>query len=496
MIIKPLPILKKSEILRIFLVFIIIGFFTGKIIWQTEYFLLIGGLLLVLSLVYKKFWWGVVSALLLANFYGQWRNFNNLEISSLIPYDNQVVQMSGEVINFPDIRENDIRVFVKTDTVNNKNIKETVLLILSRDDKVSYGDKLNFEGKITTPRNFNTFDYSKYLLRFGVKRIVKNPKSVEKVCHQCGGNFVLRNAAKIRDWLADNLNKNLPMPHSQIAMGILLGVKHELPDFVKDDFQKSGLQHILVVSGFNVTVLIVFISLIFKKFGRKINFIITSLALIFFVAMTGGEAPIIRAAIMGGIVGFAAASGRFSESRNLILLSIFLIGLINPVIIQADIGFFLSAAATIGIILGVPILEKLLKFIPNFLEIRTLLTVTIAAQVAVLPILGLYFGNFSVIGLLSNLLTEPLIPLGMLFSFIISISGFLPLIITKIIAIPAFVVLESLLQIARLFGDFPVIEVSPIFSYSLLIIFGVLMFWAIFSRWFEHNFLENSDCTQ
>jgi competence protein ComEC len=172
------------------------------------------------------------------------------------------------------------------------------------------------------------------------------------------------------------------------------------------------------------------------------------LALLFFVAMTGAEAPVLRAAIMGGIVAWAAYMGRFSDARNLVFLSMVLIGIAQPRIVQTDIGFFLSSIATLGIVLGTPVMERVLGWVPNRFELRTMLAVTLSAQIAVFPILGLYFGNFPLIGVLSNLFAEPIIPLSMVFSFGSSILGILPETIARILGIPGFILIEFLLQVA------------------------------------------------
>jgi competence protein ComEC len=347
-----------------------------------------------------------------------------------------------------------------------------------------------FQGKITQPRNFEDFDYEAYLKRFGVQALVRSPKNFTTLSSQTGGNVFLRNAKKVRDFLAHNLEKSLPMPHAQIAMGILLGVKNQLPPATGQDFKNSGLQHLLVVSGSNVSIVIIFITFFLKKFGRQAIFLGVVPALIFFIAMTGADPPILRAGIMGGMVAFAASMGRLSETRNLVLFSAVIMGIWNPRIIQNDIGFFLSTFATMGIILGVPVLYRILGFLPEKFGLRMLLTVSLAAQIAVLPILGYHFGTFPMVGVIANLFSEPLVPLGMGASFSSALTGILPEPMAKVLAIPAYCILEMLLQIAHFFGKVPPLSISK--NFSILCAYGVVgfFFYGSFARNFAQKYLH------
>lgn len=154
--------------------------------------------------------------------------------------------------------------------------------------------------------------------------------------------------------------------------------------------------------------------------------------------------------------------------------------------IQYDIGFFLSFSATFGIILGVPLFEK----IPIKSEIKTVLSVIICAQIAVLPILGIYFKQFPVAGFLSNLFVEPLVPLAMTFSFITGLLGFLSSSLSSIFAVASLSVINLIFWIARIFGDFTPLSISK--NMSIFWGLGVWGFflWGSFSRYFQLVFLE------
>lgn len=479
--------LSKSEKLRLTLFIIFIGFFLGNIVapW-TQTLLLMGGICVTASVVWRRFFLFLPAVLLFSMSYTGWRLDHQFLNDVLPSFHGEEVTLEGFVSGFPDRREEKTLLPITVEKIMEKEGRETrlgvVLLHAPSSYELNYGDLLKIDGKLLPPRNFDTFDYREYLKRFHIQTILQHPSRIEILEKRTHGNALLRTAEKTRNKLASNLDSSLPQPHSRIAMGILLGIKNELPEWTQNDFKRSGLQHLLVVSGFNVAVVILIISILFKRLGRRIVFVGNLFAILFFVAMTGAEAPVIRAALMGGITGWAVALGRFSETRNLVFLSAVLIGLWNPRIVLSDIGFWLSATATLGIVLGTPLLEKRLSFLPEKFGCRTILAVTIVAQISVFPILSLTFGTFPYAGFLSNLLAEPLIPIGMGFSFLASLTGPFSEIIAKIVSIPAFLVLETLLHIAQIFGKIPPLKVAPLIGYLGLVGIFSFFLWGSFRR--------------
>ncbi len=483
----------KSQKLRLIFLILFIGIFCGREIFFSNYILFFGAFLGFVAILFRQYLFFLCSIFLLGNFYGQYKSIFDLRSDILPNFYNQKIELNAWVTNFPDIRQKNNRVFVQVTKIGKKtgNNLGKALLIYSPDLNLDYGDNLKIIGKIQKPRNFDGFDYQNFLKRFNVQSIIKNPKKIEKLELKNSGNYLILQAKRVRNFLAKNLEKSLPIPHNQIAMGILLGVKKELPKEISQNFKNSGLQHILVVSGFNVTVLLLFIAIILKHLGRQIIFFCSILTLLFFVLMVGADPPVIRAAIFGSIVSWAIFSGKFSDSRNLLFLTAVILAIFSPQMIQGDIGFFLSFFATFGIILGVPICQKYLQFIPNKFELRTIISVIISAQLSVFPILSLYFGSFPFIGFFSNIFVEPLIPIGMGFSFLSSIlTSFLNESLIYILAYPSKIILSIILFLADFFGKFGVITISQIISQISLILVLIFFLWGSFSTKYQERFLE------
>ncbi len=435
-----------SQKLRWLFLSALAGFFlAGHVHFSLGLLGLIFLLILSLSIIWQYFLGLLISVFLGSMLWTQGAAFGWQQADTLVSLTGTPKTFVGHVDSFPDVREKNTRVFVK---VRQENAHGIFLLITDPNSSLHFGDKISLEGKLYRPRKFDDFDYPAYLRRFQVQTILRNPSSLEIIERGTGW---LRMAENVREIFAHNLHTSLPSPHHTIAMGILLGVKHELPKETKSDFQNSGLQHLLVVSGFNVSVVVMLTALALKNFGRRAVFLGSGFTLVFFVGMTGAEAPVVRAALMGGLAGWGKALGRNADVLNILLFSAVLMGIFNPATISADIGFHLSFASTLGIILLSTPIEKQLLWIPERFGFRLIVSVSFAAQLSVAPLLIWYFGSFPWIGIIANIVAEPLIPLSMGASMIAAFGGPLPIVGT-ILSAPARWLLEILLQIAHFFG--------------------------------------------
>ncbi len=489
---------KPSEILRFFLVFAVAGFFVPLSV-PISILLFLIFLSGFLALSQRIFWFGLISIFCLTAGYAQIRSHFDLRSNTVPNYVGSEGLWEGTIVSFPDTREKTNRAYVDLERFNDKDsLQGNALLITGPGYHFDYGDRVHVVGKLVSARSFGTFDYSAYLRRFGAHGILK-AKELKILEPSSGGSWLLRTAKRTRNFLARNLEKSLPQPHATIAMGVLLGVKNQLPDYTASDFKQSGLQHLLVVSGTNVTIVIMEIGFLFRGLGRRGVFIVSMLALVFFVSMVGFDPPVIRSAFMGGLVAFAAIGGRVVDIRNVVLFSAVLIGFISPQVVRSDVGFFLSFGATGGIVLLVPVFmhegPRRFKSLKQkwAMALYTVFIVSLSAQIFVLPVLAFYFEQFPITGLVANILIEPLVPLAMFFSFSSTLLGVFPVFLARLFGIPAFVILETLLQVAHFFGQVKPLPVGKFTGY--LSLFCVILFslWGLFSRRFEARYLSRSD---
>lgn len=215
----------------------------------------------------------------------------------------------------------------------------------------------------------------------------------------------------IKERITENTQKVLPPDASALLLGIVFGDKGNFDEEYFEAIRTTGVLHVIAASGMNVSMVagVIFASLAYFMSRRK-ALIFSTLTIVIYAAFAEFEESIVRASIMAIFAYGAALFGRQNTSLAALLFAAFLMIMVTPEIL-VSVGFQLSFAATAGIILFDPVFRKLGNNI--FLEdIRT----TTSAQIATVPILLFYFGTFSPVSFLTNLLIlwtiPPLMVLG------------------------------------------------------------------------------------
>ncbi|MCX6746393.1 MAG: ComEC/Rec2 family competence protein [Candidatus Parcubacteria bacterium] len=401
------------------------GFFISFLI------LLLSLTFLILSLKNKYFLvlglWGIFLLL------GIWRYQLSLPKQSpdqIYFYNGREVQVRGFIDKEPDQREDKVKLEIKSQQIflNNswQKVKGKILVTNYLYPEYNYGDKLELICNLLTPEKVQGFAYDDYLARYNVYSTCYNPKITLLEKNQ--GNFVLAKILKIKNFFIARINYVLAEPQSSFLAGLLIGAKRAIPADLQNNFSKTGTTHIVAVSGYNVTIIAVFLMLIFQNLGlgRKKSFWVIIGFLIFFAVMTGLQSSCIRAAIMGGVVLLANYLGRTSKIKNVLVLTVILMLIANPKILVFDLGFQLSFLATLGLVYLNPILTRLLRtenIKHTFLKVilGDYLLTTVSAIIMTQPIILYNYGKISLVAPLANILILPFVPLAMLLGFMTGI---------------------------------------------------------------------------
>lgn len=400
----------------------------------------------------------------------------------------QKIIIEGIVSDEPDKRENGVRL-----TLNFRNLIEDEKIypvkgkgIMTTDfyPEYRYDDLLKIEGKIIKPKNFQnengkTFDYVSYLAKDDIFYEIAFPK-VELISSG-NGNFVKTKLYDFKNKFIGNFSRSIPEPHSSLLSGLLLGAKQSLGKDLLEDFRRAGVVHIVVLSGYNITIVAEAIMTAFSflpKFG-SISFGV--LGIILFAIMTGGSATVIRASAMALLVVLARATRRqYDITRALIIVGLFML-IQNPKILVFDSSFQLSFLATLALIYVSPIVEKKLQFVPTKFKLREFATATIATQIFVLPLLLYKMGELSLVGLLVNILILAFIPLTMLFGFLTGAISFIGVAISLPFAFASYALLSYELKVVEIFSSLPFASISvPYFPVWLMLgvylAYGILIY--------------------
>jgi competence protein ComEC len=326
--------------------------------------------------------------------------------------DGKSMNFQGLVVNNPAPQGNSQNLYVRT-RISGADVE--ILVKTARYPEFHYGDLVLINGAVKKPEPKS---YAQYLTKEGISGVISYPK-IDLVAAGKGSpikSFLF----DFKNSIVDSFGRVLPSEESAFLSGLVLGERSDFSREFKDAMQTSGTTHLVALSGYNVSIIVLGVMTIFTMFlKRKTALIFTFLFLLSFVLMTGAEASVVRAAIMGALVVIARDSGRIFNVRNAIMLAGLAMVLVNPMVLVFDAGFELSFLALLGIIYLKPALQNVfrMKEEPGVLSWRYNLLTTSAAQLMVAPILIQSFGNFSPISLLSNVLILELIPLTMALGF-------------------------------------------------------------------------------
>jgi competence protein ComEC len=248
----------------------------------------------------------------------------------------------------------------------------------------------------------------------------------------------------------------VPEPQAGLGFGLLLGVKQALGSDIEAAFRKTGIIHIVVLSGYNVMLIVAFTSFILSfVLPLRPRVVIGLIAIVAFALMVGLSATVVRASIMAALLLISQLLGRtYVVLRALVLALAIMVG-INPFLLVYDVGFQLSFLATLGLIFIAPHFEQGAKMHSFRESLRGYMLATIATQLAVLPLLLWQIGEFSLVAVVVNVLVLPMVAIAMALTFI---TGAIALVVPSIAFAPgvlAYWSLQYILVIATTFSNLP-----------------------------------------
>ncbi len=263
--------------------------------------------------------------------------------------------------------------------------------------------------------------------------------------------------------LVDKMRRNymsgmlsaLPEPHASFGMGLLIGQRDTLPKDVADDLSAVGLTHLIAVSGYNLTIIIMFAR---RALGRRSKYqtaVGAVILMVLFLLITGFSASIVRAALVSGMSLFAWYFGRTFKPFLLIMSAAAITALWHPFFVWTDIGWYLSFLAFFGVLVVAPLILPPPSGNKQPNMVKSVAVESFSAQIMTIPIIMYIFGRFSPVSPLANLLVVPLVPYAMLSALAAGIAGSIAPAIAGVFAWPAKVVLSYMLSVVSLTSDLP-----------------------------------------
>ena len=321
--------------------------------------------------------------------------------------ESEFVTVSAKVLTEPRLNNAQrLKFLLKVSAIGDRELvsgKLYATLPLLQGTGLHPGTRINLSGVLYLPQKANRpggFDFKAYLARQGIFAGIQGFNADFEP--EAGWGWW-----RLRQRIVRSQLRGLGSPIGQLVSSMVLGRKAvDLPGEIRDRFIEAGLAHVLAASGFHVSLLLGIILKLTSRLAAKPRLIVGIGTLIVYLGLTGLQASVFRACLMGTAVLIALTLETKVKPLGSLLLAATIILLFNPLFIS-DLGFQLSFLATFGLIVTMPSLQKRLDWLPT--NIATLVAVPLAASVWVLPLLSYGFNRVAVYSVVVNIICTPLI---------------------------------------------------------------------------------------
>lgn len=419
-----------------------------------------------------------------------------------MPVPDKDMAYSAVVINQPVVSGKVIRCDLMIADVSHPVKVKASIYRDERADKLRVGDGIKAVSLLEKPSGYadSDFDYGRYLLYHGyvATTFIYIDEWSKAVVDLTRLSLIQRTriaALVFRDRL---LRRYTDMGFSGQSYAVLaamtLGDKSSLSDRLKEDYSVSGASHILALSGLHLGIIYAILSLIFLRRRWQIaSQVLILLAIWTYVFIVGMSASVVRSAVMITVYSFVSLLNRNKMSLNTLAVAAVVILIVNPLYLY-DVGFQMSFAAVFFIILFYrPVLNLMpgcVMGIPVIRQIWQMMSVSLAAQIGVAPLIAFYFGRFSCYFLLTNIIVVPAATIILYGAVLMAALSFVPYLQTLLSALLLKVVVllnSGVSFVAELPGasiDGIVIGLLQlvliyvaIFSFSVLVVYAKKMMW-------------------
>jgi competence protein ComEC len=423
------------------------------------------------------------TALILLSFMVSGFFVHELSMMKIHPISPRKVKVVGWVVSPPELRRRELHFILKPEKITTYEepffLRGLLLIKTSYKNPIpSYGEKIKVFGKLYTPKQQS---FLRFLATKGVSAVLIGER-LKIFPGEKRGNPITKIAIRTKHIMKDIIDTTIPQPGGDLLKGMVLGERWALSPFLREAFYQIGVGHILAVSGLHVGFILFGSLWLLRLFrlGRKRSMCISILIIAFYVLITGCKPSSIRAFIMASFSILAYLLDRDHSLLNGLTTAAFLILCFRPLYLF-NVGFQLSFAATLGIILFFPLIKETLnRLLPEWLSIA--LSVSFAAQLSVWPILAYHFETFSPIAPFANIIIVPLAGLSVGLGFVGFIASGISFEMSEIIGKLNGFILDGLCDFAHLLALFPfssimVSKPHPLFIIGYyILVFGVRYF--------------------
>jgi len=439
------------------------GFYFTDIFW-----ILLAAWLTGLVFVKRSVW--LVMVIIFAGLIlGLWKGSQlRVQLLDYRPYYGRQLSVKGMVAEDTSYgAKGDQRLNLTNITIDNKRVKGRVWVSASKSD-IKRGDTLTATGKLGEG--------------FGNTSATMYRANISNVARPEPGDV----ARRVRDWFAGSVRQGIPEPQVSLGLGYLLGQRAALPKDLENQIKITGLTHVVVASGYNLTILVSFCRKLFIRASKFLATFMSSLLIMSFMLITGLSPSMSRAGLVAGLSLLTWYYGRKVHPFVLLSFAAAVTVMYNPSYIWGDLGWYLSFGSFVGVIIFAPLVHSYFWNSEAGL-MRGLFVETMSAQIVTTPIILLSFGQFSVYALLANILVLPFVPLAMLCTFIAGVVGLILPQLAITAGLPATLILRYSTQVIAKVSDLPSATIELKFNPWIMIVSYVgIATLIIYMKWRTH----------
>lgn len=351
---------------------------------------------------------------------------------------NGTITLSGRVKEDPSLSASgQLSLQLDEVEVETRQLPGTVLATVTPNDNIKRGDRVTAKGLVKEG--------------LGSFAATMSRASLESLTRPVPGDV----GRVVRDWFADEVRTAIPDPQASLGIGFLTGQKSALPEDLSNALKIAGLTHIVVASGYNLTILVRMARRLFVRVSKYLSALSSGLMIAMFMAVTGLSPSMTRAGLVSGLSLLAWYYGRQFHPLVLLPFAAAVTVLIQPSYVWGDLGWQLSFSAFAGVMILSPLLQRYFFGEKEPGIIRQILGETISAHLITVPIIAMGFGVTSNVAIIANVLVVPLVPLAMLLTFVVGVLAIANIPLIEWIAVPTHWLLSYMTTVATWLSELP-----------------------------------------
>lgn len=421
---------------------------------------------LFLFLVNKKNMTGFICILTLSISFFLYGFYQTFVYNPILNYNGQIAEFSGKIqdINYS---KGDMGTFILNGKINNKTSAK--ILYYGSVSDCEYGDKVTLKGKLTKLEDTYLFPSESYYKPKGifleasdVSINIKNNTSINPV----------KAILEYRDYLFSVIKNYLPKEEGEMLCTMAFGDKTGLDNSTKTLLFRSGIGHVMSVSGMHLAVISFILMWILKMISSKkwMNFVIIEISIILFCILAGLSVSVIRSAFMITLIFMADLFKRRADTFNSLGIAVVLLSITNPFIIR-DSSFALSVVGVFGMGVVAPYFTEKIKFKGIFSGIKKSFLVMLCATIPILPVSVFFFDEVSIISPITNVILIPFCSIALVCAIVVAITGGIGFIATPFLLV-AGICCKIVLLACKYLGNLSISHFSTGYNYILVFMFA------------------------